>query len=79
MDTALITRMVTIVVDNLSTVAVNLLHTCSVTMHTDTNLMLHGVLVVTVLEKVTEVHEVVKVWSLSTNTTDKYLKSYCYV
>ena len=45
--------------------------TSNVTMHTDTSLMLHGVLEVMVLDTVVVVPEVVKVLSLFRSSTDE--------
>ena len=49
--------------EQVTSVAHNLLHITNVTMHIDTSHTLHGELEETVLEKVTVVQEVEKVWS----------------
>ena len=66
-----ITRMVTIPLDEDIGVEVNQRHTLKETMDTITNLMQHGVLVETELDRVIEVQEDVKESLLFTNTTDK--------
>ena len=58
-----ITAMETILQGVVTTVAHNPHHTTNVTMHTDISHIVHGVQEETVLEKVTVVQEVEKVWS----------------
>ena len=61
MDMVVTGLMVILRQEQVTSVAHNLLHITNVTMHTDTSHTLHGELEETVLEKVTEVLEVVKV------------------
>ena len=61
MDMVVTTAMVTLLQGQVISVAHNPLHITNVIMHIDTSHKLHGELEETVLEKVTEVLEVVKV------------------
>ena len=69
MVTEVITHMVTIPLAEVIWEDHNLRVTLREIMHTDISLMLHGVLVAMVLEKVTEALEVVKASSWYLNTT----------